>query len=428
MPERAVMATSGTTVAGFADTALPGQRAAGRLPGERAAGRLPGETLRILGYGLGPVVLLGVLVLALLRFGPLGVFETAFPPVEELTIARITLPSPNLMRVRVVNGGPEAVTVAQVLVDDAAWVHEIDGPRRIERLEDRTITLPYPWVAGEPHAVTLVTSTGVTFTAEVAVATQTPTADARYLGTFAVLGIYVGVLPVLLGLLWLPFLRRIGARWLDFFLAFTVGLLAFLGVDAIDEALGTAAAVAGAYQGLGLVVLGFLGAALTLSAVGKLPAVGGRAGTATYLATLIALGIGLHNLGEGLAIGSAYGTGEVALGTFLVLGFLIHNTTEGLAIVAPLASGGVLLRRLIGLGLLAGLPTIAGAWIGGISYSPMLTTLFFAIGAGAIAQVVWEIGRALARAGNGGLGKPLPAAGFMLGMLVMYATGLLVAA
>jgi zinc transporter ZupT len=209
-----------------------------------------------------------------------------------------------------------------------------------------------------------------------------------------VLGIYVGVLPVLLGLLWLPFLRRIGARWLDFFLAFTVGLLVFLGVDAIAEAVETAAAVAGAYQGLGLVTLGFLGAALTLSAAGKLPALGSRAAPAMYLATLIALGIGLHNLGEGLAIGSAYGTGEVALGTFLVLGFLIHNTTEGLAIVAPLASGGGAIRRLIGLGLLAGLPTIAGAWIGGLSYSPILTTLFFAIGAGAIAQVVGRSGGA----------------------------------
>jgi zinc transporter ZupT len=176
------------------------------------------------------------------------------------------------------------------------------------------------------------------------------------------------------------------------------------------------------------VTLGFLGAALALSAAGKLPALGGRASAATYLATLIALGIGLHNLGEGLAIGSAYGTGEVALGTFLVLGFLIHNTTEGLAIVAPLASGRVAVGRLLALGLLAGLPTIAGAWIGGISYSPVLTTLFFAVGAGAIAQVVWEIGRSLARAGNGGLGRPLPAAGFVLGVLVMYATGLFVAA
>ena len=111
----------------------------------------------------------------------------------------------------------------------------------MERLERRTVTIPYPWVEGEPLTVAVVTSTGLTFSTEIAVATQSPPVDARYLGTFALLGIYAGVIPVFIGLLWLPFVRSIERRWIDFFLSLTIGLLVFLGVDALEEALDTSA-------------------------------------------------------------------------------------------------------------------------------------------------------------------------------------------
>ncbi len=378
--------------------------------------------------GLAPLVLLAALVLVFLRWGPLGVFQQAFPPVEELTVQRITLPRPGEMRVRVTNGGPEPVTVAQVMVDDAAFAHTLDGDRTIGRLESRTITIPYPWVEGEPHEVLLLTSTGTTFSGEVAVATQTPTADARYLSTFALLGIYVGVIPVFLGILWLPFLRGIGRRWLDFFLSLTIGLLVFLGVDALAESLETAERVPGAFQGLGLVVLGVVATPLAIAALGKWKERARDDRSPLYVATLIAFGIGLHNLGEGLAIGAAYTSGEIALGTFLVLGFLLHNTTEGLGIVAPIAHERASLRSLVLLGALAGVPTVLGAWIGGFTYSPVLTTLFFAIGVGAIVQVVYELWRLFARRAESGLTAPLNAAGVILGLLIMYATGLFVTA
>ncbi|NIR43761.1 MAG: metal transporter, partial [Gammaproteobacteria bacterium] len=261
--------------------------------------------------GLFPLVLLAALVFTFLRFGPVGVFRRAFPAVEELTIERITLPHPGEMRLRVVNGGPAPVTVAQVLVDDAVWAHTLDGSRTIPRLESRTITIPYPWVEGEPHELVLVSSTGVTFSGDVAVAMQTPSIDARYLTTFAALGIYVGVIPVFLGLLWLPFLRVIRRRWIDFFLSLTIGLLVFLGVDALEGALEIAALVPGAFQGLGLVVLGGLGTPLALAALGKGKRLAGGEASPFVLATLIALAIGLHNLGEGLLIGGAYATGEI---------------------------------------------------------------------------------------------------------------------
>jgi zinc transporter ZupT len=374
--------------------------------------------------GVGPLLLLTALVAGLLRFGPLGVLRAGFPPIEELTIDRVTFPSVGEMHIRVVNGGPEPVTIAQVLVDDAAWMHTIAGDRTIGRLESRSIIVPYPWMEGEPHTVKVVTSTGLTFEHTADVATQTPRPTLRYVSTFALLGTYVGVIPVFLGLLWLPFLRSISRAWIDFFLALTVGLLVFLGVDAMVEAAETARVLANGYQGTGLVLLGVLGTPLLLHALTQRRASDND--SAFRVAGLIALAIGLHNLGEGLAIGAAYAGGAIALGTLLVLGFLIHNTTEGLGIVAPLADERPTFRQLALLGALAGTPTIVGAWVGGFTYSPLWTTAFLAVGAGAVAQVVYVIGRRMVRP-NQRL-APLTLVGLVAGLVVMYATGLLVAA
>jgi zinc transporter ZupT len=390
------------------------------------ASRLAGIPLWL--KGVGPLILLAGLVGVFLRFGPVGVFRQAFPPVEELSVERIRLPRPGVMEVRVVNGGPEPVTIAQLMVDEANWVHQLDGPRTIERLESRTISVPYPWVEGEPHTVTLVTSTGLTFSGEVAVATRSPEVGGRYLGTFALLGIYAGVIPVFIGLLWLPFVRAIDRRWVDFLLSLTIGLLVFLGVDALEEAIDTAARVPGAFQGTALVVLGAIGTPITLAALAQWRARHRQERSPLYVAGLIALGIGLHNLGEGLAIGTSYATGEIALGTFLVTGFLLHNTTEGLGIVSPLADQRPSLARLLLLGAIAGVPTVLGAWLGGFTYSPAWTTVFFAVGAGAIAQVVYELWRLFKGRASASLSAPLNATGLLLGMLIMYTTGLLVPA
>ena len=374
--------------------------------------------------GVLPLLLLGALLVLFLTKGPLGVFRAAFPPLEELTLQRIEFPEPGQIRIHVVNGGPEPVAIAQVMVDDAYWTFAMSGESTLDRLDDTTIDIPYLWVRGEPVKVTLVSSTGVTFTHEAPVAMESPRADARYLTTFALLGVYVGVVPVFLGLLWLPFLRGVSRHWTDFFLALTMGLLVFLGVDALAEAIEMSRAVASAFQGIGLVTLGLIGAPLLIEGVGRLRKRGTDAGgEAMRAALLIALGIGLHNLGEGLAIGSAYAAGELALGSALVIGFLLHNTTEGIGIVAPLAREPIRIAALAGLGALAGIPTILGAWIGGLSYSPVATVLFLAIGAGAVIQVVITLGRLLSRR-EGGLGRPLNAAGLVAGLVIMYVTGL----
>lgn len=407
----------------MSDAALTGSAGEASSVREGSAARIP-LWLR----GLGPLVLVAIALGVFLRFGPVGVFQQAFPPVEVLTIQRVTFPGPHEVQVKVVNGGPEAVTVAQVMVDNANWVHTVDGARTIERLGSRTISIPYPWVDGEPLTIALVTSTGLTFEHVVPVATITPAPTAQYFGTFALLGIYAGVIPVFIGMLWLPFLREIGTRWVDFFLSFTIGLLVFLGVDALAESLEVSAAVAPAFGGTGLVLLGLVGTPLLIAALGKWRRHPGGTRSGFYVAALVALAIGLHNLGEGLAIGSSYATGEIALGTFLVVGFLLHNTTEGLGIVAPLtrthAKPGFL--GLVMLGALAGVPTVLGAWIGGFTSSPLWTTLFLAIGAGAIVQVVIELGKLFARRKDSSLISPMNVAGLLLGLGVMYFTGVLV--
>jgi len=237
----------------------------------------------------------------------------------------------------------------------------------------------------------------------------------------------VGVLPVAIGLLWLPFLRQLDRRWIHFALALTGGLLVFLAAEALHEALETAERVAGAFQGIGLVALSVLGSWLLLQAVGgKGKGEGGKV-ERVRLAFLIATGIGLHNLGEGLAIGAAYAQGAVALGAFLIVGFMIHNTTEGLGIVAPIARDQPSIGTLALAGLIAGGPTIIGAWVGGLAYSPVLATVCLGVGVGAILQVVGVLYRVVRRETEGPVWTPLNAMGVAAGLVVMYSTGLLVA-
>ena len=376
-----------------------------------------------------PLVLLGVLAVFVVKGGTLSQLARGLPPVEELNVDRVVL-RPGHILVDVVNGGPDPVTIAQVMVDDAFWVHTMTPQREVGRLGRARIDIPYPWVEGEPHQIKLVTASGVTFDHEILVAAETPRPDGRYFLVFTLIGLYVGVLPVAIGLLWLPFLKRLARRWIHFALALTAGLLVFLAVEALHEALEMAARVAGAFQGVGLVAIGVLLTWLALQAFGaagsRREGAGDPAAGRMRLALLIALGIGLHNLGEGLAIGAAYAQGAVTLGAFLIVGFMIHNTTEGLGIVAPVAQDNPPLRTLVKAGLLAGAPTILGAWIGGVSYSPLFATLCLAVGAGAILQVIGVLYGALKQETET-VWSPLNAFGVAAGLVVMYATGLLVA-
>ena len=373
-----------------------------------------------------PLLLLGGLVAFFVVTGA-GLGERTAPPIESLTIDRITLPARGQIVVEVTNGGADAVTIAQVQVDDAYWAFSLSPNGSIPRLGRATITLAYPWVQDDTHIVKLMSSNGLTFEKEIPVATLTPSPNLATFWRYALLGLYVGIVPIGLGLLWYPFLRRLGRRGMQAVLSLTVGLLVFLLFDTFKEALELVGTTPEVFGGAPLVFLVALIAFLTLVVIGSPRK--GQAPSRLRVSYLIALGIGLHNLGEGLAIGAAFAFGNAALGAFLVIGFTLHNVTEGIGIAAPIARVRPAFWHFLTLAALAGLPAVVGTWIGGFIYQPLLVTIFFAIGAGAIAQVIYEVGKLLVRQSaedQNPLLSPATFGGLVVGIVVMYATSLLV--
>ena len=345
------------------------------------------------------------------------------PPADEFDIRRVEF-RPGEIRIVVRNPQPDDLTIANVNVDDAIAPFAVDGPTTLGRLRSSTIVVPYDWVEDDPISVGVTSSTGIQTVKEIAAAVETPRPSAEGFLGYALIGALVGILPVALGLLWLPALRRASAAWLSAFMAFTAGLLAFLGFEALAEAFELQAVLPEALGGSGLVLLGVALSFLGMTALaGRLS--GGGTATGVALALLVAIGIGVHNLGEGLAIGASFALGELQLGTFLIVGFMIHNVTEGLGIAAPVARSRVTLLVLAALVLVAGAPTILGAWLGGYTSSDVLAALFFGIAAGAAFQVVVEVGRYVARHAPGGVRSGYAIGGFLAGVAAMYATGVL---
>ena len=378
-----------------------------------------------------PLALIVAALAALLTVGGDTLGERLGPPVEEIAAERTVL-RPGEIELTVRNTGPDAVTVAQMFVNDTYVDYSTTG-NKIGRRGTETFTLDYPWQQDSPYLVTLVTATGVTVEHEIPVAVETPSAGGDFYGLMALLGIYVGIIPVALGMLFLPFLRQVREHWIRFFMAVTVGLLGFLALDAYLEGTEIAESGTGAFGGAELLFIGAGVAYLGLVALDRfLRARGERAreagASAFQLSLLVAIGIGLHNLGEGLAIGSAYAVGELALGAFLVFGFALHNTTEGLAIVAPLSGyRRPSLGRLAALGLIAGAPAILGAFIGASAFNPELAALLIGVGIGAIVQVIVQLVPAIRDRAGRAL-YPASVGGILTGVLVLYVTGLLVSA
>jgi zinc transporter ZupT len=398
---------------------------------EAGAARTPGGGVWRVGALL-PVVLLAAVV---------GVFVTTGsslvdliggnpPPADEFSIRRVQFERGEI-RIRVTNPQRDELTIASVTVDDAIVSFSVDGDRELRRLRSATIVIPYDWVEDEPISVGVTSSSGIETTKEIAAAVETPGPSLESFAGYGLIGLLVGVVPVGLGLLWLPSLRRADERWLAAFMALTGGLLTFLGIEALAEAFERQAALPEPLAGAGLVLLGVALSYLTMTFLGaRLSRRGGSAvAGAAALALLVAIGIGVHNFGEGLAIGTSFAFGELTLGTFLIVGFMIHNITEGLGIAAPAAESRsrVSLRRLVVLALVAGGPAILGAWLGGFASSDLLAVVFFAAAAGAALEVVVEVGRYVRERVSGGLRSGWVLGGFLAGIGTMYVTGLLAA-
>jgi len=427
------------------------------------------STKRMICIALIPIVVLSGMIVFLFGPGQLLLMKSG-NSLPEITIERIEFQDGKIVAL-LRNTGPTVITVAQADINDRIQPAAIEPSKNLSRLAVAKVIIPFSWNRGEPYEVGITTSDGIRFKKSVEAAALAPTPNVEQVSFFTIIGTYVGILPVLIGLLWLPFIKRLSRSKYIFFLSLTTGLLVFLGIDALVEGNKIAAEnIAGVFNGQMLIAMVTIVSFLALLYVsGKLVE---RANTMkkmkseTFLqpssvsmsystpkqqqqqfsnpftiALMISIGIGLHNLGEGLAIGAAVLLGKIALSTFLIVGFTLHNTTEGLAIVAPMARGDkVTKRKLLGMGIIAGAPAIAGAWIGGFLYSPIAAIVFLSIGAGAIFQVVFSIISWITDSNNNMGGGSVQGeerkkktwlntsliAGFIVGMLIMYVTSLLV--
>ena len=372
-------------------------------------------------------------------FGPGSDLLDLGVPLPEITIEKVDFVDSEI-RVTVRNTGPIPVEVVMADVNDRIQPAAIEPDRFLERFEVAVVRIPFEWNVAEPYTIGLTIEDGTRFEREIEAAAPALEPSLELAGFFAIIGTYVGIIPVMIGLLWLPFIKRLKKNKYHFFLALTAGLLLFLGIDSVEEALEVYKEnLSQSFNGVLLVttviVVTFLGLYYVTEKLIKRAESSGIA-KPVVIALMIAIGIGLHNFGEGLAIGAAVGIGSIAFSTFLIVGFALHNTTEGIAIAAPMSrgktmigkalTGKALIGRLAGLGMIAGAPAIFGAWVGGFVYSPFATVVFLSIGAGAIFQVVITVLRWIREEGDKNLSSAAVASGIAVGMLIMYLTSILV--
>ena len=341
---------------------------------------------------IAPIVLLAIVIAFLL--GPASTFLQFGVVLPEVSIEKVEFIE-NEIQATVRNTGPIDVSVALADVNDRIQPAAIEPDSSLKRFETALVRIPFDWNEGQPYEIGVTVDDGTRFTTQVDAAFASLEPDVDLFVFLGMIGFLIGVVPIMIGLLWYPFIKKLGKNAFNFFLEFTMGLLIFLGIDAVLEASEISERhLSSIFNGELLIATVVILSFLSLYGIGQKLIKTNNLSTLSKgltISLMIAIGIGLHNLGEGLAVGAAIALGEVALSTFLIVGFATHNTTEGLAIAAPLTNSKAKIAKMIGLGLIAGTPAIFGCWVGGFSFSPLFTLIFLAIDAGAIFQVVISI-------------------------------------
>jgi len=375
---------------------------------------------------IAPIVLLAILIVFLL--GPASTFLQFGIVLPEISIEKVEFIE-NEIQATVRNTGPIDVNVVVADVNDRIQPAAIEPDTHLEKFETALVRIPFDWNEGQPYTIGLTIDDGTRFEKQIDAASASLEPNSELFVFLGIIGLLIGVVPIMIGLLWYPFIKKLGKNAFNFFLAFTIGLLLFLALDAIEEAFDISDThLAPVFNGelliATVVILSFLG----LFGIGNLlikRAEFSKLSKGLAISLMVAIGIGLHNLGEGLAVGAAIALGQVALSTFLIIGFAIHNTTEGLAIAAPLTRTKSVIVKLIAFGLIAGTPAIFGTWIGGFSFSPFFTIIFLSIGAGAIFQVVWSIFQFIKQE-SGSFSNISIIFGMAAGLVVMYLTSIFI--
>ena len=388
---------------------------------------LKSSKIKIISSGLIPFIFLLIMIAYI--FGPGSDLLEFGIPLPEITIEKIDFKNSEI-QVIVRNTGPVPVEVVMADINDRIQPAAIEPDKSLERFESALVRIPFEWNEGEPYKVGITTEEGIRFEKKIESASPALIPDFEFTIFFAIIGTYVGVIPIMIGLLWMPFIRKISKNKYYFFMALTCGLLLFLGIDAIEESLEIASEhLSNSFNSSLLIVtttiLSFLGlyyvAEKLTSKADSL-----KISKPVAIGLMISIGIGLHNFGEGLAIGASIGLGSIAFSTFLIVGFALHNTTEGLAIAAPLSREKKIIGKLVTFGLLAGVPAIFGSWVGGFAFSPIFAVIFLSIGAGAIFQVIVIILKWIHSDGKNNLTSGFVIAGFSTGMLIMYFTSIII--
>ena len=383
--------------------------------------------VKVIASGLIPFAFLVILMAYI--FGPGAELLDFGVILPEITIEKVDFIDSEI-QATVRNTGHIPVEIVMADINDRIHPAAVEPDRFLERFETTLVRIPFEWNVAEPYTIGITIEDGTRFEKEIEAAAPAlePSLDLAIF--FAVIGTYVGIIPVMIGLLWLPFIKRISKQKYHFFLALTAGLLLFLAIDSIEEAIEVSNEnLAASFNGILLIATVTILSFLVLYYAGnKLVE---KAGSSKFtkpvaIALMISIGIGLHNFGEGLAIGAALGMGSIAFSTFLIVGFALHNTTEGIAIAAPMSRGKLMIGKLAAMGLIAGSPAIFGAWIGGFVYSPFTSVIFLAVGAGAIFQVIVVIMKWIQEENDRNLSTIAVVSGIAVGMLVMYLTSILI--
>lgn len=234
------------------------------------------------------------------------------------------------------------------------------------------------------------------------------------------LGAIAGVIPVYLGILAALFLGKVLPRtWEGGLIGVANGVLVYLFFDLMHEA----TEQTGARDLVSwLVFLSSLGVSFVgLVALESSQVFGARTGSRLLsLPYMIAVGMGLHNLGEGLAIGASYASGEYTLSALLVAGFGLHNGTEGFGIVGAAGKTPMSWRDVLLLGLIAGVPTCVGTFLSGQGVSPYFSICFYSLAAGSLLYVVLSLTVISYTASR----RVQVASGMFAGIAIMYITAM----